>query len=200
MSPPAANSLSSEFYWTGRSSPPPFVLATYPKVSSPRARRRRQRKQPACCGGAAFFFHNKTWTIIPTLGSLRVYVHPWSGTVSFRFIPCSRYPNSRKCVHTPQTDLTRNPFSRTNTTPTHNTHLGAPLPAYPYKTRVGGSRSYEVPTTRSTLQKGKRCVCQVRFFLVGLGGFDQKCYAYTQDYPSSRKLRGDYFTTTDDRP
>ncbi|KAL0814726.1 hypothetical protein Bca101_071169 [Brassica carinata] len=59
----------------------------------------------------------------------------------------------------------------------HNpyTHLGAPLPAYPYKTRV-------------------------RFFLVGLGGFDQKCYAYTQDYPSSRKLCGDYFTTTDDRP
>lgn len=118
MSPPAANSLSSEFYWTGRSSPP-FVLATYPKVSSPRAPRRRQRKQPACCGGAAFFFHNKTWTIIPTLGSLRVYVHPWSGTVSFFFLPCSRYPNSRKCVHTPQTDLTRNPFSRTNTTPTH---------------------------------------------------------------------------------
>ncbi|KAK4356034.1 hypothetical protein RND71_025005 [Anisodus tanguticus] len=35
-------------------------------------------------------------------------------------------------------------------------HLGAPLPAYPYKTRVGGSRSYEVPTTRSTLPKGKR--------------------------------------------
>lgn len=99
--------------------PPPFVLATYPKVSSPRAPRRRQRKQPACCGGAAFFFHNKTWTIIPTLGSLRVYVHPWSGTVSFFFLPCSRYPNSRKCVHTPQTDLTRNPFSRTNTTPTH---------------------------------------------------------------------------------
>lgn len=105
---------------TERVDPPlPFVLATYPKVSSPRAPRRRQRKQPACCGGAAFFFHNKTWTIIPTLGSLRVYVHPWLGTVSFRFIPCSRYPNSRKCVHTPQTDLTRNPFSRTNTTPTH---------------------------------------------------------------------------------
>jgi len=102
--------------------PPPFVLATYPKVSSPRAPRRRptsKGKQPACCGGAAFFFHNKTWTIIPTLGSLRVYVHPWSGTVSFRFLPCSRYPNSRKCVHTPQTYLTRNPFSRTNTTPTH---------------------------------------------------------------------------------
>ncbi|PNX60160.1 hypothetical protein L195_g051784, partial [Trifolium pratense] len=73
---------------------------------------------------------------------------------------------------------------------------GAPLPAYPYKTRVGGSRSYEVPTTRSTLPKGKRCVCQVRFVLVGLGGFDQKCYAYAQDYPSSRKLRGDYFRTT----
>lgn len=54
----------------------------------------------------------------------------------------------------------------------HNpyTHLGAPLPAYPYKTRVGGSRSYEVPTTRSTLPKGKRCVCQVRFFLVGWAG------------------------------
>lgn len=101
-------------------SPPlPFVLATYPKVSSPRAPRRRQRNQPACSGGAAFLFHNKTWTIIPTLGSLRVYVHPRLGTVSFRFLPCSRYPNSRKCVHTPQTDLTRNPFSRTNTTPTH---------------------------------------------------------------------------------
>lgn len=97
----------------------PFVLATSPKVSSPRAPQRRQRKQPACCGGAAFLFHNKTWTIIPTLGSLRVYVHPWSGTVSFRFLPCSRYLNSRKCVHTLQTYLTRNPFSRTNTTPTH---------------------------------------------------------------------------------
>lgn len=84
----------------------------------------------------------------------------------------------------------------------HNpyTHLGAPLPAYPYKILVGGSRSYKIPTTRSTLPKEKRCICQVRFLLVGLGGFDQKCYAYTQDYPSSRKLRGDYFTTTDDRP
>jgi len=97
----------------------PFVLATYPKVSSPRAPRWRQRNQPACWGGAAFLFHNKTWTIIPTLGSLRVYVHPWLGTVSFRFLPCSRYQNSRKCVHTLQTYLTRNPFSRTNTTPTH---------------------------------------------------------------------------------
>lgn len=47
-------------------------------LRSPRQDRRRQRKQPVCCGGAAFFFHNKTWTIIPTLGSLRVYVHPWS--------------------------------------------------------------------------------------------------------------------------
>lgn len=120
MSPPPANSLSSEFYWTGRSSPPVcFILATYPKVSSPRAPRWRQRNQPACWGGAAFLFHNKTWTIIPTLGSLRVYVHPWLGTVSFRFLPCSRYQNSRKCVHTLQTYLTRNPFSRTNTTPTH---------------------------------------------------------------------------------
>ena len=54
-----------------------FILATYPKVSSPRAPRWRQRNQPACWGGAAFLFHNKTWTIIPTLGSLRVYVHPW---------------------------------------------------------------------------------------------------------------------------
>lgn len=97
-------------------------------------------------------FHNKTWTIIPSLGSLRVYVHPWSGTVSFRFIPCSRYPNSRKCVHTP-----RGIHSREQTHP----HLGAPLPAYPYKTRVGGSRSYEVPTTRSTLPKTKRCVGSV---------------------------------------
>lgn len=197
MSPPAANSLSSEFYWTGRS-PLPFVLATYPKVSSPRAPRRRQRNQPACCGGAAFLFHNKTWTIIPTLGSLRVYVHPWSGTVSFRFIPCSRYPNSRKCVHTPPNWLDEESILANKHNP--YTHLGAPLLAYPYKTRVGGSRSYEVPTTRSTLPKGKRCICQVRFLLVGLGRFDQKCYAYTQDYPSSRKLRGDYFTTTDDRP
>lgn len=168
--------------YTERVDPPlPFVLATSPTVSSPRAPRLRQRNQPACCGGAAFLFHNKTWTIIPSLGSLRVYVHPWSGTVSFRFLPCSRYPNSRKCVHTPQTDLTRNPFSRTNTPPTH---LGAPLPAYPYKSRVGGSRSNEVPTTRSTLPKKKDV--SVRFFLVGLGGFDHKCYAYAQDYPSSR--------------
>lgn len=184
---------------TERVDPPlPFVLATYPKVSSPRAPRRRQRNQPACCGGAAFLFHNKTWTIIPILGSLRVYVHPWSGTVSFRFLPCSRYPNSRKCVHTPPNWLDEEPILANKHNP--YTHLGAPLPAYPYKTRVGGSRSYEVPTTRSTLPKGKRCVWQVRFFLVGLGWFDQKCYAYTQDYPSSRKLRGDYFTTTDDRP
>ena len=42
---------------TERVDPPlPFVLATYPKVSSPGAPRRRQRNQPACCGGAAFFF------------------------------------------------------------------------------------------------------------------------------------------------
>lgn len=201
MSPPAATSRKNGFLrnYTERVDPPlPFVLATYPKVSSPRAPRRRQRNQPACCGGAAFFFHNKTWTIIPTLGSLRVYVHPWSGTVSFRFLPCSRYPNSRKCVHTPPNWLDEESILANKHTP--YTHLGAPLPAYPYKTRVGGSRSYEVPTTRSTLPKRKRCVCQVRFFLVGLGGFDQKCYAYAQDYPSSRKLRGDYFTTTDDRP
>lgn len=62
------------------------------------------------------------WTIRPgqlSLPPLRVYVHPWSGKVSFRFLPCSCYLNSRKCVHTLQTDLTRNPFSRTNTTPTH---------------------------------------------------------------------------------
>ena len=120
MSPPAANSLSSEWYWTGRSSPLPFVLATYPSVSSPRAPRRRERKQKQPLWRGGFFLsQSETWTIIPTLRSLRVYVHPWSGTVSFLFLPCSRYPNSRKCVHTPQTDLTRNPFSRTNTTPTH---------------------------------------------------------------------------------
>lgn len=92
--------------------PSPAVLATTPKVSSPRKSSPATTEEATlCCGGAAFLFHNKTWTIIPTLGSLRVYVHPWSGTVSFRFFPCSRYPNSRKCVHTPQTDLTRNPFS-----------------------------------------------------------------------------------------
>ncbi|CAH9118000.1 unnamed protein product [Cuscuta epithymum] len=42
--------------YTEQVDPPiPFVLATSPKVSSPRAPRRRQRKQPVCCGGAAFF-------------------------------------------------------------------------------------------------------------------------------------------------
>ncbi|KAH0634568.1 hypothetical protein KY290_035004 [Solanum tuberosum] len=179
ISLPAANSLSSEL--SERVDPPiPFVLATYPKVSSPRAPRRRQRKQPVCCGGAAFFFHNKTWTIIPTFGSLR---------------PLPEF--AQVCPHPPNL-LDEESFLANKHNP--YTHLGAPPPAYPYKTRVGGSRSYEVPTTRSTLPKGKRCVCQVRFFLVGLGGFDQKCYAYTQDYPSSRKLRGDYFRTTDDRP
>lgn len=104
---------------TSRVAPPlPFVLATYPKVSSLRAPRRRQRNQPACCGGAAFLFHNKTWTIIPTLGSLRVYVHPWPDTVSFRFLPCSRYPNSRKCVHTPKLTW-RGIHSREQTQPLH---------------------------------------------------------------------------------
>lgn len=101
--------------FTERVDPPlPFVLETYPKVSPATT---EEPTRLLWRGG--FFFHNKTWTIIPTLGSLRVYVHPWSSTVSLRFLPCSRYPNSRKCVHTPQTDLTRNPFSRTNTTPTH---------------------------------------------------------------------------------
>ncbi|WMV24499.1 hypothetical protein MTR67_017884, partial [Solanum verrucosum] len=82
ISLPVANSFSSKLSeWVDP--PIPFVLATYPKVSSSRAPQRRQRKQHVCCGGVAFFFHNKTWTIIPTFGSLRVYVHPWSGTVSF---------------------------------------------------------------------------------------------------------------------
>ncbi|MCI80379.1 hypothetical protein A2U01_0101650, partial [Trifolium medium] len=41
----------------------------------------RGTNPPAMAG--QLFFHNKTWTIIPTLGSLRVYVYPWLGTVSF---------------------------------------------------------------------------------------------------------------------
>lgn len=54
----------------------------------------------------------------------------------------------------------------------HNpyTHLGAPLPAYPYKTRVGGSRSYEVPTTRSTIPNKRKKMClsgSVRLSWVG---------------------------------
>ncbi|CAH8311958.1 unnamed protein product [Eruca vesicaria subsp. sativa] len=169
---------------------PPAVNTTYPKVSSPFSRVTKVPRQelsgddrgtnPLAVAGRLFLFHNKTWTIIPNLGSLR---------------PLPEF--AQVCPHPPNRLDEESILANK-----HNpyTHLGAPLPAYPYKTRVGGSRSYEVPTTRSTLPKGKRCVCQVRFFLVGLGGFDQKCYAYTQDYPSSRKLRGDYFTTTDDRP
>ncbi|CDY67013.1 BnaUnng01800D [Brassica napus] len=66
----------------------PFVLATYPKVSSPFSRVTKVPRQelsgddrgtnPLAVAGRLFLFHNKTWTIIPNLGSLRVYVHPWS--------------------------------------------------------------------------------------------------------------------------
>lgn len=60
---------------------PSVCFSNLSYAKAPRQNRRRRRNQPACCGGAAFLFHNKTWTIIPTIGSLRVYVHPWSGTV-----------------------------------------------------------------------------------------------------------------------
>lgn len=61
----------------------------------------------------------------------------------------------------------------------HYKHIGEPRISYPYKSEVGWSRSSELPTNRSNLPKGKRCVSQVWFFLVGMGRFNQKCYAYT---------------------
>lgn len=93
-------------------------------------------------GGAALF-HNQTWTMIPTLEVSRVYVHPWS---EFPFdLSLVASPRIRASVSTPILANKHTPY----------THLGAPLPAYPYKTRVGGSRSYEVPTTQSTLPNTK---------------------------------------------
>ncbi|CAN7073249.1 unnamed protein product [Brassica oleracea var. botrytis] len=177
----------------------PFVLGTYPKVSSPFGRVTKVPRQelsgddrgtnPLAVAGRLFCF-----TIRPGRLSLT------SVAYEFTSIPGRPLPEfAQVCPHPPPPNRLDEESILANKYNPY-THLGAPLPAYPYKTRVGGSRSYEVPTTRSTLPKGKRCVCQVRFFLVGLGGFDKKCYAYTQDYPSSRKLRGDYFTTTDDRP
>ena len=84
------------------------------------------------------------------------------------------------CPHPP--DLTRNPFSRTK----HPLHTPRSTPScisiQDPSRRVEvlrGTHYSEYPPTK------KRCV--VRWF-------DQKCYAYTQDYPSSRKLRGDYLT------
>ena len=171
--------------------PPPFFEKLILTVSSPRTHRRRQRNSPTCCGGTAFFF----FTIRPGRLSLPSVAYEFTsipGRVQFLFFAphLVAFTRIRASVSTPPW-LDEESILANKHTP--YTHLGAPLPAYPYKTRVGGSRSYEVPTTRSTLPKGKRCVCQVRFVLVGLGGFDQKCYAYAQDYPSSRKLRGDYF-------
>lgn len=139
-------------------------------------------------------FHNKTWTIIPSLGSLRVYVHPWSDTVSFLFLPCSRYPNSRKCVHTP-----RGIHSREQTHPLHTPRSTPSCISIQDPSRrvevLRGTHYSEYPP-----KKSKDVSVRFGSSSVGLGGFDQKCYAYTQDYPSSRRLRGDYFTTTDDRP
>lgn len=151
-------------------------------------------EEPTCpLWRGGFFFHKKTWTIIPTLGSLRVYVHPWSGTVSFLCsTPCSLYSNSRKCVHTPLT--LRGIHSREQTHPLHTPRSTPSCISIQDSSRrvevLRGTHYSEYPPTK------KRCV--VRWF-------DQKCYADTQDYPSSRKLRGedfpfDYLTTTEDRP
>lgn len=79
----------------------PFVFAT---CLFQKPFRRRGIEEPLLMRNTdvdirAFF---KTWTIIPSESSYRVYVHPWPDTVSFRFLPCSRYPNSRKCGHTPR--------------------------------------------------------------------------------------------------
>lgn len=113
------------------------------------------------------------------------------GRVKFPFLlrPCSRYPNSRKCVHTPLT--WRGIHSREQTHLLH-TPRGTPscISIQDQSRRVEvrrGTPYSEYPPTK------KRCV--VRWF-------DQKCYADAQDYPFSRKLRGhlDYFTTTGDRP
>lgn len=47
-------------------------------------------EEPTCCGGgnSGRLFRKKTRTIIPVnpIGSLRVYVHPWLGTVPFLFL------------------------------------------------------------------------------------------------------------------
>lgn len=156
-------------------------------VYSPRAPRRRQRlRRPACCGGAAFLLKRPGRLSLPSVAYEFTSI---PGRVQFPFLlrPCSRYPNSRKCVHTP---LTRNPFSRTNTPPPRSTPSCISIQDPSRRVEVlRGTHYSEYPPTK------KRCV--VRWF-------DQKCYAYTQDYPSSRKLRGDdltlyYFTTTERR-
>lgn len=181
---------------TERVDPPlPFVLATYPKVSSPRAPRRRQRKQPACCGGAAFFF-----TIRPGRLSLPSVAYEFTsipGWVQFPFdFSLVAVTRIRASVSTPPKLTWRGIHSREQTQPLHT-----PRSTPSCISIQDPSRRVEVlrGTHYSEYPPQKRCVCQVRFVLVGLGGFDQKCYAYAQDYPSSRKLRGDYFTT-DDRP
>ena len=149
--------------------------------------------RPACCGGAA------CWTIRPGRLSLPSVAYEFTsipGRVQFPFLlrPCSRYPNSRKCVHTPLT--WRGIHSREQTHPLHT-----PRSTPSCISIQDPSRRVEVPSILIGypllgVPSHQRCV--VRWF-------DQKCYAYTQDYPSSRKLRGDdftlyYFTTTEDRP
>ncbi|KAK7375855.1 hypothetical protein VNO78_35168 [Psophocarpus tetragonolobus] len=176
---------------TERVDPPlPFVLATYPKVSSPRAPRRRQRKQPACSGGAAFFF-----TIRPGRLSLPSVAYEFTsipGWVQFPFdFSLVAVTRIRASVSTPPKLTLRGIHSREQTQPLHT-----PRSTPSCISIQDPSRRVEVlrGTHYSEYPPQKRCVCQVRFVLVGLGGFDQKCYAYAQDYPSSRKLRGDWTT------
>lgn len=78
-----------------------FVSATHPTVSSPRAGDdrgtnllwRRQR-----------LFRKKTRTIIPTQSVAYEFTSiPGYSSLSLSRHPCSRHPNSRKCVYTPQT-------------------------------------------------------------------------------------------------
>ena len=193
MSPPAANSLSSPFYWTAFSAPP-FVLATGTTVSSPTSSPATTEAMESLPAVAGRLF---CWTIRPGRLSLPSGDYEFTsipGRVQFPFLlrPCSRYPNSRKCVHTPLT--WRGIHSREQTHPLHTPRSAPSCISIQDPSRrvevLRGTHYSEYPPTK------KRCV--VRWF-------DQKCYAYTQDYPSSRKLRGDdltlyYFTTTEDRP
>lgn len=183
----AANSLSSECYG-------PFVLAYHipsvfhfptcsffilahfsgPTVSSPRAPRRRQRN-PTCLlwRGGSFVSQSDLDDYPYPTQSVAYEFTSIPGRAQFPFflfLPCSHHPNSRKCVHTPPNGLDEESILANKHTP--YTHLGAPLPAYPYKTRVGGSRSLRGTHYSEYPPTPKISVCQVRFFLVGLGGFD----------------------------
>jgi len=193
MSPPAANSLSSELYWTGRSSPPVCfsnlsvgLLAKSSPVTTEEPTR----------AGRLFCF-----TIRPGRLSLPSVAYEFTSIPGWVLFPFDFFLVAvtwiRASVSTPSKLTWRGIHSREQTQLLH-TPRSTPSCIF----IQDPSRRVEVlqGTHYSEYPPQKRCVCQVRFFAIKLGGFDQKCYAYAQDYPSSRKLRGDYFTTTDDRP